>query len=392
MNKKNKKVIAIFAVLFLIIGLISFVVIYIKSSLKPTDKFLRGEICGDATEYCELTPFVVDDGAYGKTTLEKLEAQGIIKDANIVYYWNRILGGYSFYAGYYEIPHEIDGANINLSQLLGWLSNPNNAHQDTVYVELPEGDFAKSFARIIAENLTLKDNPNANDEERYELVLNYWNNEEVVRGYMNDYPFLTEEMFNPDVKVLLEGYLFPDTYEFFEYTSCDEVTRKILDRTLEIYENYEEEFKKSKLTTHQIFTLASIVQWESGDLEDSKKVAGAFLNRIDNPEFEWTGGKLQSTVTACYAFDLSKSECDRVGDATEYTKKEHVYNTYMNEGFTPGPVCCPNEIAMYAALTPDQESGYYFFVANMCDGGTAFARTYDEHMRNIDKYYLACDY
>ena len=266
MNKKNKKIIAIFAVLFLIIGLISFVVIYIKSCLKPTDKFLRGEICGDATEYCELTPFAVDEGAYGKTTLEKLEAQGIIKDANIVYYWNRILGGYSFYAGYYEIPHEIDGTDINLSQLLGWLSNPNNAHQDTVYIELPEGDFAKSFARIIAENLTLKDNPNANEEEKYELLLNYWNNEKIVRDYMKDYPFLTEEMFNPNVKVLLEGYLFPDTYEFFEYTSCDEVTRKILDRTLEIYENYEEEFKNSKLTTHQIFTLASIVQWESGDL------------------------------------------------------------------------------------------------------------------------------
>ena len=157
MSKKSKLLIAIGVVLFLIISTITGIVIYVKSSLKPTSAFINGEICGNSNTPCEVTPFVVDEGAYGATTLKKLQNEGIIKNADIVYYWNRILGGYDFYAGYYEIPHSIDGNPINLSQLLGWIANPKNAHQDTVTVKLDEGDFAKSFAEDIARAVTLKD-------------------------------------------------------------------------------------------------------------------------------------------------------------------------------------------------------------------------------------------
>ena len=389
MKKRNKLLILIFIILFLIIGAITGVVIYIKSSLKPTKAFINGEVC-EYDSPCDVTGFMVDEGAYGLTTLEKLEDKGIIKDANIVYYWNRILGGYSFYAGYYELPHQIEGKDINLSQLLGYLSNPNNALQDTVTVKLDEGDFVKSFANVIAENIRLKDNLEASDYEKEQMIYNYWNNEDVVRGYMEDYPFLTNDIFNNNVRVLLEGYIFPDTYEFFELSSLDEITRKVLDRTLEVYEKYEDGFNSSKLSTHEIFTLASIVQWETGDAEDSKLVAGALLNRMDNPEHEGTGGRFQSTVTACYAFNLDKEDCYLYGDTTEYTERDDVYNTYTVEGFPPGPVCCPNETAIYAALYPDQEAGYYFFVADMCNGGTSFAVTYAQHINNINRYYLPC--
>lgn len=390
MKKKTKTLIAIFVVLGLIVGSISGVIIYVKSNLKPSKAFLRGEVCGDIAESCELTPFVVDEGAYGKTTLQKLETEGILKDSNIVYYWNRILGGYSFYAGYYEIPHKIDGRDITLEELLNFLSKPENAHQDTVIIKLDEGDFARSFAEDITSVVTLKENPIDDDYGKVQTLLNYWNNEDAIRGLMDDYPFLTEELFEADHKVLLEGYLFPDTYEFFEYTTCEEITRKIFDRTLEIYEKYQDEFESSSLTTHQIFTLASIVQWETGSMIDGPVVAGVFLNRMENPTYEGIGGRLQSTVTACYAFDLTKSECDEVGDAERYTQTDNEYNTYTIEGLPPGPVCCPNEIAFYSALNPDQSSGYYYFVADMCNGGTAFARTYAQQLYNTEKLYIAC--
>ena len=391
MKKKTKLIVAIVCVLFVIIGLIAGSIIYIKSSLKPSKAFTNGDLCSDGTNSCEVIPFAVDEGAYGMTTLKKLEEENIIKNADIVYYWNRILGGYSFYAGYYEIPRQFNGKDTNLSQLLGWLSDPNNAHQDTVMIKLDEGDFVRSFANDIASVVTLKENPTDNVFEKTNTLLNYWNSETNIRQYMDEYPFLTEEMFKCDYKYLLEGYLFPDTYEFFEYTTCDEITRKIFDKTLEIYQEYEDDFNKSKLTTHQIFTLASIVQWESGDEEDSKKVAGVFLNRMENPEFEGTGGKFQSTVTACYALDFTKAECDIAGDLSSSAEVDDKYNTYMYPGFPPGPVCCPNEIAIYAALNPDQNGDYYFFVADYCNGGTVFARTYAEQLRNQDKY-MACAY
>lgn len=380
MKKRTKILIAIFVVLFLIIALLVSCVIYVNSSLKLTKEFLNGEICeGEAP--CEITPFIVDEGAYGKSTLDKLQESGIIKDADMVYYYNRIMSGYAFSAGYFELPHVMQDEYGNshpttLDELLAFLSDPANAHQDTVQISFDEGDFVRSYAQAIGDNTTVST----------EEILNYWNDEQTIRSYMNEYPFLTEDMFNENVKYLLEGYLFPDTYEFFEFTNCDEITRKFLDRTMEIYQAHLDEFNASRFSIHEVFTLASIVQWESGDPEDSKLIAGVFVDRLDEPEI------LGSTVTACYAFDLSKDECYSVGDTLDYTWQDDPYNTYTNQGLPPGPVCNPNETAIVAALNPDTSQGYFFFCANMCDGGTVFARTYAEHEYNIEHYYLACDY
>lgn len=382
MKKKTKILIAILVVLFLIIGIIAGIIIYINSALKPTKAFINGEICAEgAAVPCETTAFVVDEGAYGKSTLDKLEAAGIIKDADIVYYYNRFFEGYSFVAGYFELPHQIEDAygnrhNITMDELLEFLSNGENAHQDTVIISFDEGDFIRSYADKVGQYTTLTS----------EEILAYWNDENVIRSYMNEYPFLTEEIFDEDVKYYLEGYLFPDTYEFFEFSSCDEVTRKFLDRTLQVYNSHLDEFNNSQFSIHQVFTLASIVQWESGNAEDSKLIAGVFVTRLNEPEV------LASTVTACYAFDLSKDECYEVGDTLDYTWQENPYNTYTVQGLPPGPVCNPNETAIIAALNPDSSEGYFYFCADMCNGGTVFAKTYEEHEYNIEHYYLACDY
>lgn len=379
MKKKTKIIIAILIVLFLLIGIITAVVLYVKSCLKPTAAFINGEICNEYDKPCEVTPFIVDEGAYGKSTLQKLEENGIIKDADIVNYYNRLLYGYTFAAGYFEIPHQIEDAYGNLhkttlEELLQFLSDPKNAHQDTVTLAFDEGDFIESYARTLGEYTTVTEKE----------LLAYWDDETVVRSYMSEYPFLTEEIFGENVRHYLEGYLFPDRYEFFEFTNPDEITRKFLDRTLEIYEKYKEDFDNSEFTIHEVFTLASIVQWESGSLEDSMLIAGVFKTRLEEPEI------LGSTVTACYAADLTKEECYQVGDTLEYTWRDDPYNTYTNQGLPPGPVCNPNEIAINAALHPDSSQGYFFFCANMCEGGTVFARTEAEHQYNIDTYYLAC--
>ena len=380
-KKKSKILIAIFSVLFLILALIFGIIFYVRSSLKLTDKFLNGEICENGQAPCDFTVFIVDEGAYGKSTLDKLETEGIIRNSDMVYYYNRIFTGYSFAAGYFELPHEVDDGNggkrkITLDELMAYLADPANAHQDTVTLTFDEGDFIRSYAKILGENTTVSE----------EELLAYWNDESVIRSYMAEYPFLTEEIFDKDVKYYLEGYLFPDTYEFFEFTNPDEITRRFLDRTLDVYNRHIDEFNASEFSIHEVFTLASIVQWESGDPEDSKLIAGVFVTRLKAPEI------LGSTVTACYAFDLSKEECYNVGDTLDYTWRPDPYNTYTVQGFPPGPVCCPNETVINAALHPDTSEGYFFFSADMCNGGTVFARTEAEHEYNIQHYYLACDY
>ena len=378
MKKKTKIIIAIFVVLFLIIASITGIIMYIKSSLKPTKAFLNGEVC-DGQAPCEVTAFIVDDGAYGKSTLDKLEAQRIIKDADMAYYYNRIFSGFSFAAGYFELPHQItdefgNTRDVNLDDIMAFLSDPKNAHQDTVMISFEEGGLIKEYAKKIGENTTVKE-----DE-----IFAYWNDEAVIRSYMSEYPFLTEEIFNPDVRYYLEGYLFPDTYEFFEFTNPDEVTRRFLDNTLRIYNKYKSDFDNNQFTIHEIFTLASIVQGETGNSADAPLVAGVFVDRYNQPEV------LASSVTSCYAFELNAKECYTYGESTDYTWQDHPYNTYTNQGFPPGPVCAPSEVSISAALNPDTTEGYFFFVADLCNGGTAFAKTESEHQYNIDHYYLAC--
>ena len=82
-KKKSKLIIFILVVLFLIIGLIVGLLLYVKTSLQPTKEFLNGELCKEGDLVCEVTPFVVDEGAYGKSTLIKLQEEGIIKNAEI---------------------------------------------------------------------------------------------------------------------------------------------------------------------------------------------------------------------------------------------------------------------------------------------------------------------
>ena len=378
-KKKNKILIAILVILFLIIGLIGGAYLYVRNSLKPTKAFLNGEICEEGKSPCETTVFIVDEGAYGRSTLDKLEAEGIIRNAGAAYYYNRIFTGYSFVAGYFEIPHKVTDASgntrdITLEEIMAFLSDPANAHQDTVTLSFDEGGYIKDYARIIGENTTVSE----------EEIFAYWNDESVIRSYMSEYPFLTEEIFDPDVRYYLEGYLFPDTYEFFEFSTCDEITRKFLDRTMEIYSEYEDDFDSSPFTVNEVFTLASIVQGETGNSSDATLVSGVFVDRYNAPEV------LASSVTSCYAFELTAEECYSFGESTDYTWQDHPYNTYTNQGLPPGPVCAPSKISIYAALHPDTTEGYFFFCADLCNGGTVFARTAEEHAYNIEHYYLAC--
>lgn len=164
-------------------------------------------------------------------------------------------------------------------------------------------------------------------------MLALWNDEAYVRSLMSDYPFLTEEIFNSSSRILLEGYLFPETYNFFVDADADQITRKILDQTLKVYNDFADQFAQSELSIHQLFTLASIVQYEAAKPSDMQLVAGVFYNRLH------AGMKLQSSVTVCYAIDKEKDDdwmaCEVNPDF------DSPYNTYRVEGLPPGPILNP---------------------------------------------------
>lgn len=180
---------------------------------------------------------------------------------------------------------------------------------------------------------------------------------------------------------LLEGYLFPDTYEIFEDASAETIINKMLLRLNELFtEEHIARAAELGMTTDQIVTLASVIEREASTEEDFKRVSAVFHNRLN------AGQKLESCATLQYVLKVNKyvyTESERATDS--------LYNTYLYEGLPVGPISNPGMRAIEAALYPDEEyvKEDYRYFCNMDlpeNKSLIFAKTYEEHQKNIEKY------
>lgn len=310
--------------------------------------------------------FVVKEGIGTRSVFSQLVAEGYLYDENVALLYSHLFHNASFKAGEYEI-----ASPMSLSSLIDYLGDSRNAVVKDVKVTFPEGTWLKNYAKKIAAvtNLDEKD------------LLAYWEDREVLKNYLDKYPFLPKEILNTEIRHPLEGYFFPDTYLFYKETTPEEVTKKLLDNTASVVEKLSADLKESKLSLHEVFTLASIVQYEAASTEDMKNIASVFYNRlaINMP--------LQSSVTVCYALDLADGDSWK---SCEYNPDyESEYNTYLHQGLPPGPILNPGEEALKAVLHPNK-TNYYYFMANVCgDGKVYYAETLAEHEANVEEY-LTC--
>lgn len=310
----------------------------------------------------EIT-FTVESGSSSKNVINKLKEEGIIRDSTFGYLYAKNNHLTDIKAGDYTLDK-----SWSLSEILTKLNDASSAIAYDATVTIVEGDWAKHIADKIAEVT------NVSSEELIAL----WNNEDYLRSIMSDYPFLTEDIFNENIRIKLEGYLAPNTYNFFQETTAEEVTKKILDQSLSIYNKYENQIKKSSLSIHELYTLASIVQYESGNIEDMKKIAEVFYNRME------IGMPLQSSVTVCYALDINKNDDWTACEVNP--NYDSLYNTYKYTGLPPGPIQNPGEDAFDAVLNPDSNNYLYFMADVYGDGTVYYAETYEEHEANVNKY------
>ena len=175
----------------------------------------------------------------------------------------------------------------------------------------------------------------------------------------------------------LEGYLFPETYNFSKNTS----ERKIIQSLLDIYHEKikQHELRKraqsSNLSFHQVMTLASLIEKETGIDEERKLISSVFHNRLRKKML------LQTDPTVIYAmadFDGNIRKKDLQVDSP--------YNTYRYKGLPPGPIASPGIKSIIAALEPS-ESDYLYFVSRK-DGSHQFSSNLMDHNRAVRKYQL----
>lgn len=166
----------------------------------------------------------------------------------------------------------------------------------------------------------------------------------------------------------VEGYLFPDTYDFAWASTPDEILRLMVQRFRQQTEPLQADLAASNLTEVEMVTLASIIESETGATAERALISGVFHNRLR------LGMRLQADPTAVYERGIA---VPTAGDL----KVDSPYNTYLYAGLPPGPICNPGLAAIEAALAP-AEVPYLYFVANN-DGTHTFSRTLDEHNRAI---------
>ena len=184
------------------------------------------------------------------------------------------------------------------------------------------------------------------------------------------------QVFDPQARDL-EGYLFPDTYSFPRGSDAARVVRAMVDRFEQVATP---ELRKSAasrgLSVRQLVTLASLVEKETAKAEERPLVAAVYANRLR------IGMGLQCDPTVIYALQ-------RAGRYTGNLRRDDLqfdspYNTYRSPGLPPGPIAAPGQGSLDAAANPADVEFVYFVSRN--DGSHEFARTLDEHNRNVQRW------
>lgn len=305
--------------------------------------------------------FTIPEGLSGSEVISLLHDEGFIQDETATRIYMKLNKTPGFFAGDFTLRR-----NMSVPQILDVITHEANAIIEEVNITIIPGDWAKDAAAKIAK-------ATGHDANK---IMEKWNDLEYMKTLMEKYEVITDDILASE-HCYLEGYLAPDTYRVYKTASIEQITEKILDHTQEIYDKYKSYKSVKKFSIHELYTLASIIQFEASDPVDMQKVAGVFYNRLNDG---WTLG---SSVTICYAlYDKYKTweDCETNPDINSK------YNTYKYTGLPIGPICNPNEDAIYAALNPKTMKGYYYFMANVDTGKIYYAKTLAEHEENIRKH------
>lgn len=195
----------------------------------------------------------------------------------------------------------------------------------------------------------------------------------VAKSPLTQYSFISE-IENPQERpFLLEGYIFPDTYEFYYNMNPQDVLDKFLKNyESKITDEYKLRAAELGYTMDEVLCIASIIQEEAVDPE-MKKVSSVLHNRLNSAY-----GKLECDVTIFY---LNESVAPYVDDVSVYSE---LYNAYKRKGLPAGPITNVGVAAIEAALYPE-DTDYYFFLTDS-EMNFHYAVTWKEHSANVDKY------
>ncbi len=258
--------------------------------------------------------------------------------------------GQDFKTGKFEVD-----ANMDYGQIINTL-NRVPTYTETVEVTIPEGYTLKQIAQLLEDARVC--------------------GAEDILNTANTYPFKHEMLQNiPMEENRLEGYLFPDTYQFYINDNPVRVVNTMLNNFNKKYTGEMRQLtENSGLSMRQILTIASMVEREAVLPEEQARISGVIYNRLNNMD---AYPHLDIDATVQYALGEHKENL-----TYEDLEVDSPYNTYKVIGLPQGPICNPGVPAILAALQPEAHD-YFFYVADPETQGHVFARNNAEHEENV---------
>lgn len=288
-----------------------------------------------------------------RATAGILASHGVLRDQMpflALYVFGRSRGR-SLKAGEYLFDHALSARGVYGKLVRG----------DVYYhlVVIPEGSDRFDMARIFQQKLGL----NAEDFLRATAQT------ELIRDL------------DPNAATL-EGYLFPDTYRFPASTTAASAVQTMLQRFRHVLTSKFGQVPREP-NLRDVLTLASLVEKETPDPTERPEIAGVFTRRLQR------GMLLDCDPTVRYAARLAAQLSVSLDPVPAPITASDIgspspYNTYRHAGLPPGPICSPGTASIDAALHPSDGDSLYF-VSNL-HGGHVFAKTLDEHNRNVAQY------
>lgn len=284
-----------------------------------------------------------------------LQEEGIIESSSDFKFFSKVKG----YDGKYQAGTYALAPSMTLSEIAEIIISGKT---NNITFTIPEGYTIYQMADKLSEEGIV-------DREKFVSLLTDGN---------FSYDFLSDAQSG---KNHLEGYLFPETYtvEF----GADEET--IINTMLNQFDTvFTEEFKARAeelgYSLNEIMVIASIIERETQVDEERGKVSSVIYNRLKE------GMPLQMCSTVQYILGEQKEILSNAD-----TQIESPYNTYINQGLPPGPICCPGLASIEAALYPDETDYLYFVVSDKLNGTQKFSSDYNQFLKDKEDYYNALE-
>lgn len=318
------------------------------------------DLCAFNKEYMETTVEITADDTV-KTVADKLNDAGLIK-----YKWF-----FRLFAGVTKADEKIGMGTYTLTTdmdyqalIRGMRSSAGNMTAETVKVTIPEGYTVSQIIKLLAKNGVAAE----------ETLL------KVAQTYQFDYDFIDNT--SEDIS-RLEGYLFPDTYEFYaNITSESQVGSAVFGKLLSTFNSrIDDELLEAMAAKgydmHDIVTIASLIEKET-DGTDQGMIASVIYNRLEGPgDKAGTYGMLQIDASLLYALP------DHEGAITSADMEtDSPYNLYRYAGLPPTPISNPGLASIQAALEPEETDYYYYALGT--DGKHHYFTNYNDFLNFVN--------